>query len=114
MGVLYGVADVAEDLKLRGIFRHAKKMAAARENGTALQRDTLLADAAQVDASNTLTRVKMLTIFLSGTGLLAFFIMMAADKLVSLFDAPRSGTPTSGATAADPEGGPSMGTPATA
>jgi hypothetical protein len=96
MGVLYGVADVGEDIKLRGIFDHAGRIAAVKLTGTALQRDTALADAAQVDAANTLTRVKIVMIWLSGTGIVAFCLLLVADKLVSLL--PGSGSPSSGAT----------------
>lgn len=108
MGVLYGVADVAEDVKLRGILHHAKRMAAMQVA------DTMSADAAQIDASNTLTRVKLMTNLLSGTGAAAFGLFLIADKIVSKLSAPSSGHPNSGATAGDRGGGPSLDTSATA
>lgn len=97
MGALYGVADVAEDVKLREIFRHAQHLVTMRAAKVLPDPDTMLADAAQVDASNTLTRVKLITIFLSATGVVAFALFLIADKIVSVFGAPRSGRPIAAA-----------------
>lgn len=97
MGVLYGVADVAEDVKLRQIFRHAERLTAMRAAEALPDPDTMLADAAQVDASNTLTRVKLITIVLSLTGFVAFGLFFIADKIASGFGAPSSGRPVAAA-----------------
>jgi MFS family permease len=82
MGLLYGAVDVAEDLTLRKIFRHAKSLEEKRRTGYVPQAASAeevaekqaalegaqLADAAQTDAANALTRLKMATLGLSAIG----------------------------------------------
>ena len=81
VGALYGVADLAEDVMLRKIFRNAGKLAAmktsprtaapAAEDATgneAARRESLAADAAQSDAANALTRLKVATLGVSVIG----------------------------------------------
>lgn len=94
LGALYGVADVAEDALLRRIFNHAEKIAAL--NGPS--EDMALADAAQVDAANALTRVKFLTIFVSVIGFIAFGLFFCLDKLIYALGGPTSSDPHPNAT----------------
>jgi hypothetical protein len=54
MGIVYGAADIAEDIKLGTMLRHTK------------------VDAAEAAAANVLTRIKMVTIALSIVGWLVF------------------------------------------
>jgi hypothetical protein len=67
MGVLYGIADVAEDTKLRGIL----------DDGRAI------VDPAEAAAANALTRVKFTAIVLSVVGGLMFAVLTVADGLLS-------------------------------
>ncbi|HXD13320.1 MAG TPA: hypothetical protein VNU65_04010 [Xanthobacteraceae bacterium] len=67
MGVLYGFADVAEDVKLRAIL----------DDGHAI------VDPAEVAAANALTRVKFAAIALSVVGALMFAVLTVADRLLS-------------------------------
>lgn len=66
MGILYGVADIAEDLKLASILRAPHKS------------DGLpTVDRAEAAAANMLTRIKMLTLSLSIVGVGIFLILSA-------------------------------------
>lgn len=85
MGIVYGFADVAEDLKLRGIFRHAQRILKIRAVGSNDSFETALADAAAVDAANALTRVKLLTIAASAVGLLAWVIFIGLQTLLQIW-----------------------------
>jgi hypothetical protein len=88
IGVLYGVADLAEDFMLRKIFRHAEELEAMRrssrgaaeagKDGAAKEvarQDSRPADAAQSDAANALTRLKLVTIAASVIGGLVFVLI---------------------------------------
>jgi hypothetical protein len=70
MAVLYGVADVAEDLKLAAILGHPRKI-----------------DRADAAATNMLTRIKIVALSLSVVGLLIFAVISllqtAGEKLQS-------------------------------
>ena len=99
MGIVYGVADIAEDLKLRSILRNAVQVHSKRQNDHD-ELKTDLADAAEVDATNTLTRIKIATIGLSVVGLVAFLIFMGLAE-ISVFLA--GGRPQGGAMVA-PQG----------
>jgi hypothetical protein len=102
MGILYGMADVAEDLTLRKIFRHAEELAAMRRMRSSMTPsteasdakyaaldDAALADAAQTDAANALTRLKMVTITASLIGVFVFeLIFMSFDQIMKNAAAP--------------------------
>jgi hypothetical protein len=117
LGAVYGVADVAEDVKLRSILMHAERVTGARklqdapssrtEHDDSSEPET--ADAAQVDAANALTRIKLVMLSASVIGGLAFGILFVADLLV----AAASGSPSSGASTPTPQtfqgGGPAPG-----
>jgi hypothetical protein len=62
MAILYGVADVAEDLKLAAILSHPQSI-----------------DAAEVAATNMLTRIKMVTLTLSVVGGVIFGIIWSLE-----------------------------------
>jgi hypothetical protein len=62
MGVLYGIADVAEDLKLSAILEHPDAI-----------------DQAETAATNILTRVKLVTICLSLIGAVIFLLYSLAE-----------------------------------
>jgi hypothetical protein len=68
MGVLYGFADVAEDIKLRAIL----------DDGRAI------VDPAEAAAANALTRVKFAAIALSVVGVLMLAVLTVADRLPSM------------------------------
>ena len=63
MGALYGVADVAEDLKLVAILRDPRK------------------NRAQAATANFLTRLKFVTILLSVVGVLFFIVLSVVNKV---------------------------------
>jgi hypothetical protein len=65
LGALYGVADVAEDLKLVAILRDPRKTI----------------DPAQAAAANFLTRLKFVTILLSVVGVLFFIVLSVVNKV---------------------------------
>lgn len=65
MAILYGIADVAEDLKLSLILKHPQAI-----------------DRAETAATNTLTRIKLVTIMLSLFGAIIFVICRIAQALV--------------------------------
>ena len=67
MGVLYGFADVAEDVKLMAILGDGRA----------------IVDPAEAAAANALTRVKFTAIALSVVGALMFAVLTAADRLLS-------------------------------
>lgn len=99
MGILYGVADVAEDIKLRRILDHAERLARLKKGDHETSpRDTVEADAAQVDAANTLTRVKLVTVSLSLIGLVAFVIFRAVESLTVRVPPPGDPSPDMTAT----------------
>ena len=105
LGVVYGVADVAEDMKLRSILIHAEQITGSPEpSGRHVSeprdyRSSLMqpADAAQVDAANALTRIKLVMLCASGIGLVAFGVLFLADRLLGAI----SGGPRSGGSAAN-------------
>lgn len=66
MGILYGVADIAEDLKLASILR-------APDESDSLSK----VDRAEAAAANMLTRIKMLTLSLSVVGVGIFLVLSA-------------------------------------
>jgi hypothetical protein len=73
MGVLYGFADVAEDVKLMAILGDGRA----------------IVDPAEAAAANALTRVKFTAIALSVVGALMFAVLTVADRLLSrLFGVP--------------------------
>lgn len=80
MAILYGVADVAEDLKLAAILDRPDRI-----------------DRADAAAANMLTRVKMFALTLSVIGVLFFLIILLAQKLaeriVGRTPRPRTGVP---------------------
>jgi hypothetical protein len=63
MGILYGVADVAEDVKLTSTLRYRT------------------IDPAEAAAANVLTRIKLVTIVLSIVGALVFATLSAVTRL---------------------------------
>jgi hypothetical protein len=73
MGVLYGVADIAEDLKLASILERAAVPGSERVG---------LIDPAEAAAANVLTRIKLVTIVLSGLGALVFAALSIAAAIV--------------------------------
>lgn len=94
MGIVYGFADVAEDLKLQSILRNAASVYAQKISDTPDELQTSLADAAEVDAANSLTRIKITSIALSLVGAVAFVVLQGiAAVVVSLV----SGRPSGGA-----------------
>jgi hypothetical protein len=66
MSIAYGIADVAEDLKLASILGHPDKI-----------------DPAEAAAANMLTRIKLTTISLSLTGLVLFVIYLVLVTIVT-------------------------------
>jgi hypothetical protein len=101
MGMVYGFADVAEDLKLQRILRNASNVYEKTISGMPDKLETSLADAAEVDAANTLTRIKIATIGLSLVGLAAFAVLLGIAYLVVLVSSMTSGgTKSGGATTA--------------
>lgn len=110
LGVVCGAADVAEDLKLRSILEHAERVLGARQLSVSAPRSTSddhaavleAADAAQVDAANALTRIKLVMLEASIIGGLALFV---ADHLVGAV----SGGPGSGASTPRPQPGQGSG-----
>jgi hypothetical protein len=66
MSIAYGIADVAEDLKLASILGHPDKV-----------------DPAEAAAANMLTRIKLTTISLSLTGLVLFVIYLVLVTTVT-------------------------------
>jgi hypothetical protein len=69
MGAVYGVADVAEDLKLISIL---KDWCSAPADGAA---DHIHIDGGEAAAANALTRIKIVTIILSTLGCAVFLIL---------------------------------------
>jgi hypothetical protein len=67
LGGAYGIADVAEDMKLRRIFRQARTAPAL--------------DDADVTAANALTRIKLATIGASVIGAITFVVLLLIDRL---------------------------------
>jgi hypothetical protein len=63
MAILYGIADIAEDLKLSSILEHPNAI-----------------DRAEAAATNMLTRIKLVTICLSLIGLVIFCLYWVAEK----------------------------------
>ncbi len=73
MGALYGLADIAEDIKLIAILRDPRE----------------IIDPAEAAAANALTRVKLVAMVLSVVGALMFAVLAAADRLATtLFGVP--------------------------
>jgi hypothetical protein len=83
MGVVYGTADIAEDIKLLRIFAHAERVAASAEIRESRHRGTALADAAEVDAANALIRIKICAIAVSTIGLVAILLLAAVDRILA-------------------------------
>lgn len=105
LGLVYGVADIAEDVKLRSILLHAEQVAGApkppagpKSKAEAAAR-LEVADAAEVDAANALTRLKLIMLAASGIGLAGFALLWLADRLVGAVSGGHGG----GATAARPQ-----------
>ncbi|MGH8260630.1 MAG: hypothetical protein ACREUG_13205 [Steroidobacteraceae bacterium] len=69
-GVLYGACDVGEDIKLIQTLSHAERLLPLHHDGKADPDAPALADAAQVDAANVLTRLKFITFWASLFGLI--------------------------------------------
>lgn len=80
MAILYGVADVTEDLKLAAILERPDRI-----------------DRADAAAANMLTRIKIVALALSILGVLFFLIVLLAQKLAERFagmnSRPRTGVP---------------------
>jgi hypothetical protein len=93
MGVVYGFADVAEDLKLQSILRNAAVLQANKISDTPDELETGLADAAEVDAANALTRMKIVTITLSLVGMVAFAVLQGLAALAILLSSQPSDGP---------------------
>jgi len=93
MGIVYGFANVAEDLKLQSILRNAAKVWAKKGSATdsAEEPELSLADAAEVDAANALTRIKIVTIALSLVGLVALAVLQVVAALVIRLSSQISG-----------------------
>jgi hypothetical protein len=62
MAILYGIADVAEDMKLASILKHPQNI-----------------DRADAAATNMLTRLKMTALTLSGIGVAIFLVIAGAE-----------------------------------
>jgi hypothetical protein len=87
MGIVYGFADVAEDLKLQSILLNAAKIYLKQVYAmpdAPEEPEIELADAAEVDAANALTRIKIVAIALSLVGLVAFAALQVVATLVVL------------------------------
>ena len=91
LGAVYGATDVAEDVKLRSILRHARTATnllttdASEPPVPAAPGQADLVDAAEVDAANVLTRIKLVTTMASIVGLIAFgFLWIASDIVVGI------------------------------
>jgi hypothetical protein len=80
MGILYGAADVAEDLKLISILRGFVP-AADRDAGESVAGEERRVDPAEAMAANLLTRIKMMTIVLSIVGALVFATLSATSRI---------------------------------
>jgi len=92
-GLVYGAADVAEDIKLRSIFIQARGVRTAADISESRVFGTAIADAAEVDAANALTRIKIASLAASIIGLVAFGLLLALDAIVSLISrGPGAGT----------------------
>ena len=90
LGLIYGIADIGEDVKLLGIFKHARATIAHPPQATD-PADTAarFADAAEVDAANALTRVKISAVAASVIGgLVLFLLFLGLDKLAARRDPP--------------------------
>jgi hypothetical protein len=102
MGLVYGAADVAEDIKLTSILKE-RQAAIRTPHGSSSKegrhRKTLV-DGGEAAAANALTRIKFVSITLSLGGLAAFGIFSLIDRL-------RSGppaTPNQSSTLSPPPG----------
>jgi len=91
MGVVYGFADVAEDLKLQSILRNAASVYAKKLTDASDELETSLADAGETDAANALTRIKIATIALSLVGLVAFAVLQGLAVLAIMASSQTSG-----------------------
>ncbi len=80
VAILYGVADVSEDLKLVSILRHAERVFGLPTGEDAPETASALVDAAEADAANTLTRIKLLTITVSIILLVIFLLLWAGAR----------------------------------
>jgi hypothetical protein len=72
MGLVYGAADVAEDLKLASILQDWRHVMAAHAADHAIQ-----IDGGEAAAANALTRIKMVTNVFSVGGMLIFLVLSA-------------------------------------
>jgi len=75
MAIAYGVADVAEDLKLASILW-------PKVRGDNEDRDATEIDRAEAAAANMLTVIKMLTLFLSIIGFVLFLLLRLLQSIV--------------------------------
>ncbi len=88
MGVVYGAADVAEDLKLISILTDWHAQVRTRANTTI---ESARIDGGEAAAANALTRIKMITITLSIVGIVIFMVMKAVAAVV--YRTPGNPTP---------------------
>ena len=86
MGVLYGAADVAEDLKLASILSgwHRTHRSEAQGSPSEEPRKPTLGqiDSGEAAAANVLTRIKLVAITLSVIGLVIFLVLWAIATLI--------------------------------
>jgi hypothetical protein len=78
MGIVYGAADVAEDLKLASILDDWRRR--PRHHGVAPEAVDM--DGGEAAAANALTRIKLVTICLSVAGALAFAVLSSLARLI--------------------------------
>jgi hypothetical protein len=74
MGLVYGVADVAEDFKLASILERSTRAEQVEH-----------VDGGEAAVANMLTRVKVVSLILSGTGVVTFWILHGTAGLVTRF-----------------------------
>ena len=74
MAILYGVADISEDVKLAAILKHADKL-----------------DRANIAAANMLTRIKLVTVFLSIVGAGLFIVVSVIQAMIEALARRRTG-----------------------
>jgi hypothetical protein len=91
MGLVYGAADVAEDLKLISILRDWHAEARRHSGATIGEHADLRIDGGEAAAASALTRIKIITITLSIVGLAIFLVLAAIAAVV--YRTPGSPTP---------------------
>jgi hypothetical protein len=90
LGLLYGLSDVLEDITLKRMLRHAEREFELRSRDPSREEDVAVADAAQTDAANMLTRLKVITLTASVIGLAAFLLFLICNFLIGTMGGPRS------------------------